>query len=471
MVKLARLGPGTPPNMTSQRYDLITIGAGSGGVAASRRAAQYGARVAIIESEKVGGTCVLRGCVPKKLLMYASRFPTAFAQSKGFGWSLPQAPEFDWGTLIANKDKELARLNQIYLSLLEKSGVERFSGVGRFVDRHTVAVGEQTLQAERILIATGGRPHRPSQIEGAQLALSSREFLDLKTLPQRAAIIGAGFIGVEFASMLAGFGVEVELFARSTILRGFDQDIQSHIRGALQGKGVRIHEGVSPNKIARQDELFRLGFSGESPCEHPFGQVILATGRAPNSEALELQNVGITPTKGGHIPVNEWSQTCVENIYAVGDVTGRIDLTPVAIADGRGVAETLYNNNPCPSDHTLVASAVFTSPPAATVGLSQEDAQKAGHEIQLFRTTFRPMRDTLGGDTARIMMKLVVDKASDKVLGCHMVGPDAPEIIQSLAVALRCGATKAQFDQTMAVHPTAAEEFVTLYQPLSPEAV
>lgn len=458
--------------MQTPTYDLITIGAGSGGVAASRRAAQYGARVAIIESERVGGTCVLRGCVPKKLLMYASAFAQDFAQAPGYGWTLPAQPSLDWPTLIARKDAELDRLNQIYLNMLEKSKVELVSGQGRFVDQHTVQVGDRRLKAKHILIATGGRPHRPEQIQGSELALSSREFLNLPSLPKRVAIVGSGFIGVEFAGILASLGVHVELFARSVLLRGFDQDIQSDLREAMRGRGIAIHEGSSPNAITRNGEAFELHFQKEPSqlSDRRFDQVILATGRRPNSDKLDLEKAKIHPSTSGHISVNEWSQTQVPHIYAVGDVTGQIDLTPVAIADGRAVAESLFNNNPTPKDHQLVASAIFSQPPAATVGLSQAQALAQGHRIEIYRTRFRPMRDTLGGDTARIMMKLVVDKESRKVLGAHMVGPDAPEIIQSLAVALRCGATKEQFDQTMAVHPTAAEEFVTLYQPIPEES-
>lgn len=452
-------------------FDLLTLGAGSGGVAASRRAASYGARVAICEGRRIGGTCVLRGCVPKKILMYASAYAAAYQDATHFGWSFESAPRFSWPELIARKNAELDRLHGIYGKMLQNAGVQVFEGYGRFVDPHTVQVGDQEIRARSILIATGGLPHRPAGIEGHEHCITSDEALDLPEKPQKIAIIGAGFIGVEFAGIFNALGSEVHLLYRADhILRGFDQAISEHLEAQMQLAGVQLHSQSRPQRITKDDAgPLRVELENGKVFEG-LDQVLLATGRHPHTDKLDLPKAGLSVAPGQAIAVDEWSRTAVEHIYAVGDVVGKIDLTPVAIADGRALAETLFNNNPVPSDHELVPSAVFSQPPVATVGATEQELKDQDIDYRVYQTSFRPLRFAMSGATGKTMMKVLVDRQSERVLGCHMVGDDAPEIVQGLAVALKAGATKKQFDATVGIHPTAAEEFVTMYQEHRPSS-
>jgi glutathione reductase (NADPH) len=456
------------PAMAAYDFDLFTIGAGSGGVAGSRRAGSYGARVGIAESVRVGGTCVLRGCVPKKLLVYAAHFADDFADAAGYGWSV-EAPGFDWPALIRNKDRELDRLHGIYLKLLADAKVELFEGAARLLDPHTIQIGDRRLTAERIMIATGGHPVRPS-IPGIEHSITSTEALDLPRLPRRVTIAGGGYIAVEFAGIFAGLGAEVTILIRGPqILRGFDEDVRASLAEELTRRGIKIMPNTNLARIDKTPE--GLVATMQAGAEIRADEILYATGRAPNSRGLGLEALGVELGPTGAILVNEWSETAVPGIYAVGDVTDRINLTPVAIAESRAIAETLFNRNPIKFDRTGVPSAVFSTPPIGTVGLTEAEARAQFGAIDVYRTRFRPMKHVLTGRAERVMMKLVVDRASDRVLGCHMVGADAPEIIQGLAIAVKCGATKRQFDQTVGIHPTAAEEFVTLRDKLPDPAV
>ena len=449
--------------MAAFDFDLFTLGAGSGGVAGSRRAASYGARVGIAESVRVGGTCVLRGCVPKKLLVYAAHFAEDFADAAGYGWTVPTL-DFDWPTLIANKNRELDRLNGIYLKLLADSGVKVFDGRARLLDAQTIEIGGQRITAERILIATGGHPVLPS-IPGIEHAITSNEALDLPQLPKRVVIVGGGYIAVEFAGIFRALGVEVTMLLRADqVLRGFDEDIRGALMQELHERGIACHTGVQVARIDQQGTVLRL--TDRQGREYGADTVLYATGRAPNTWDLGLEALGVETNAAGAVLVDEWSETSVKGIYAVGDVTDRMNLTPVAIAEARALAETLYNDNPTKFDRSGVPSAVFSTPPCATVGLTEAAARQAFRAVDVYRTRFRPMKHTLSGRAEKVMMKLVVDRETDRVLGAHMVGPDAPEIIQGLAIALKCGATKRQFDQTVGIHPTAAEEFVTMREKL-----
>jgi glutathione reductase (NADPH) len=445
--------------MASYDFDLLTIGAGSGGVAGSRRAASYGARVGIIESTRVGGTCVLRGCVPKKLLIYGVHLHDELEDAAGYGWSIGENT-LDWGKLIEAKDRELDRLNGIYLGMLERAGVKVIEGRGRLIDAHTVAVGEQTFTSERIMIATGGWPLVP-EVPGAEHAITSNEALDLKTLPRRIVIWGGGYIAVEFAGIFRAAGCDVHLVVRADrVLRGFDGEVRDHLTEAMKARGINIHGESTITRIEKtQGGLVAHLDSGIMiDCD----QVMAATGRAPNTAGLGLAELGIETDAYGAIVVDEWSATTLPNIYAVGDVTNHLNLTPVAIGEARGLAETLYNNNPVHLDHATVPSAVFSQPPVATVGMTEEHAALKFGTLDIYTARFRPLKATLSGRSERVLMKLVVDAKTDRVLGCHMVGPDAPEIIQGMAIAVKLGATKKQFDATVGIHPTSAEEFVTM---------
>jgi glutathione reductase (NADPH) len=453
--------------MATYDFDLFTIGAGSGGVAGSRRAGSHGAKVAIAEAVRVGGTCVLRGCVPKKLLVYASEFARAFEDAAGYGWSVGET-RVDWADMIARKDRELDRLNGIYINMLKGSGVTILDGRARLLDAHTVEVDGRRHTAETILIATGGRPERP-RIPGIEATMTSDDILDLKEIPGRLVIVGGGYIAVEFAGIFRNLGAEVtEILRGDAVLRGFDADIRAALGEEMARQGIVVKPRTNVTAIEKDGKgLVVVTDAGERiPCD----RVLYATGRTPNTGNLGLAEVGVTLNKKGAIAVDEWSRTTVANIYAVGDVTDRINLTPVAIAEARAVAETLYNRNPIRMDHENVPSAVFAQPPVGSVGLSEEAARAIYREIDVYVTRFRPMKNTLSGRDERTMMKLVVDAASDRVLGCHMVGPDAPEIIQGLAIAVKCGATKRQFDRTVGIHPSAAEEFVTLRDKRKPPA-
>ena len=450
-------------------FDLFTIGAGSGGVRASRLAAALGKRVAIAEVSRVGGTCVLRGCVPKKLLVMASHFAEDFADSRGFGWTSGQA-SFNWPALIGAKNKELDRLNGVYLRLLKDSGVTLVEGRARIIDPHTVEVAERRFTAERILIATGGWPHLPS-IPGIELALTSNEALDLPRLPKRLAVVGGGYIAVEFAGIFNALGVEVvEILRGDTVLRGFDQDIRVTLAEEMCRKGIRLMCGTQVRSIARTADgslSLRLSAGLETMGDAiEVDQVLYATGRRPNTEGLGLAEVGVRLDDAGAVVVDAWSQSSVPGIYAVGDVTDRVNLTPVAIAEARCLVDTLFNDKPTAPDYDFIPSAVFSQPPVGTVGLGESEARRQFGAVDVYVSRFRPMRHTLSGRDERTMMKLVVRRDDQRVVGCHMVGADAPEIVQGLAIALKAGATKAHFDATIGIHPTAAEEFVTMREPL-----
>lgn len=451
--------------MSSFDFDLFTIGAGSGGVSASRRAGEYGARVAICESSRVGGTCVMRGCVPKKLLVYGTGFREHFADAAGFGWR-GDVPTLDWGALIAAKDRELDRLEAIYRRLLATSKVELLTGRGRLIDPHTVEVDGQRYTAERILIATGGWPRMPDT-PGIEHAITSNEALDLEALPERVTIVGGGYIAVEFAGIFNAAGAHVNLMVRAdNVLRGFDHEIRERLADELRGRGIELHTSMQVESIDRRSSgALSLYLDDTELIETDL--LMYATGRDPASAGLGLEDVGVETLDDGAILVDARSRTTVSNIYAVGDVTNRINLTPVAIAEGRALAESLFNANSTTVDYANVPTAVFSQPPVGTVGMTEHDARAAhGDDVDVYCTRFRPMKATLSGRDERITCKLVVRRSTDVVLGAHMVGEDAPEIIQGLAIAIKCGATKRDFDGTVGIHPSAAEEFVTMRFPV-----
>jgi glutathione reductase (NADPH) len=442
-------------------YDLITIGAGSGGVRASRLAGGYGARVAVIEQSRIGGTCVMRGCVPKKLLVMGAHYAEDFADAAGFGWTIDGA-RLDWGALITRKNAELDRLEGVYRTILGNNKVELIEGSATVTDPHSVAVNGRTLTAERILIAAGGWPASPP-LPGIAHAITSNEALDLPALPRRVVIAGGGYIAVEFAGIFRAAGSEVTLVIRApSILRGFDDEVRAFLGNEMEKKGIVIRRGVHIARIERAGPAFEVHLdNGEVlACD----QVMSALGRNPNTAALGLAEAGVALAGNGAVIVDGWNQSSVPSIFAVGDCTDRMNLTPVAIAEGRAFAETVFNNNPIQVDYRNIASAVFSQPPVGTVGLSEAEAvqQFGAGGVEVYVTQFRAMKHTLSGRDEQTLMKLVVERATQRVLGCHMVGADAPEIIQGLAVALQCGATKAQFDATIGIHPTAAEEFVTM---------
>ena len=441
-------------------FDMFTLGAGSGGVAASRRAGAHGAKVAICESVRVGGTCVLRGCVPKKLLVYGSHFHDEFADAPGYGWTLPGAPSLDWGQLVAAKDRELARLNGVYVRLLRDSGVTLIEGRARIADAHTVEVAGKRYTARYILVATGGRPYLPS-LRGIEHAITSNEALSLPALPRRMAVVGGGYIGVELAGVFNSAGVEVTMVLRGdTVLRGFDDDIRAALTAEMKKRGISIRcETVVSDIEKRGDALSLLTRDGETI---EADAVLYATGRLPNTAGIGLEEVGVALSSTGAVQVDDLSRTRVHSIYAVGDCTDRMNLTPVAIAEGRAVAEALFHDRPTQVDHDHVPSAVFSQPPVATVGHAEREARALFGAVDVYVTSFRPMKHTLSGRDERTMMKLVVERAGGRVVGCHVVGADAPEMIQGFAVAIRCGATKAMFDSTVGIHPTSAEELVTM---------
>ena len=445
--------------MTNYDFDLFTIGAGSGGVACSRRAGSYGAKVAVAEMSRVGGTCVLRGCVPKKLLVYGASIGQELEDAPGYGWTIEGA-HFDWSTLIANKNKELNRLNKIYVRMLKDSGCTLIDGQARIVDPHTVEVGGQRYRARYILVATGGWPVLP-RVPGIEHVITSNEALELQTLPKRVVIVGGGYIAVEFAGIFNALGAQVTILIRGDmILRGFDEDIRFGLSQEMTKKGIRISCETQVKSIEKDGDVYTLLTTGEDLIEADC--VLYATGRAPKTQGLGLTEVGVKLTKHAAVQVDAFSRTNVPSIYAVGDVTDRLNLTPVAIAEGRAVAETLFNNNPQKIDHSNVPTAIFSMPPAASVGLTEDEARCAYPKIDIYASNFRPMKHTLGGRDERSHMKVVVDGRSQRVLGCHMVGIDAPEIIQGLAIAMKCGATKRDFDATIGIHPSSAEEFVTM---------
>lgn len=445
--------------MATYDFDLFTIGAGSGGVAASRRAAAHGARVAICEESRVGGTCVIRGCVPKKLLVYGSRYRDELDDAAAFGWTVERAT-FDWPRLVAAKSKEVDRLNGIYLRMLRDAGVTLVEGRATLVDAHTVRVADRSYTAERILVATGGHPVVP-EVVGREHGITSNEALELDRLPRRLAIIGGGYIAVELAGVFHSLGSEVTLLIRGqTVLRGFDEDIRAFLTSELVKRGIRVRPDTRVRDIEkRPDGLDVMLDQGE---RLEADAVLFATGRAPNTRGLGLDEVGIRVDDAGAVVVDAASRTSVENVYAVGDCTNRINLTPVAIAEGRAFADTVFGGKNVVMSHENVPSAVFSQPPVATVGLSESKARAALGEVDVYVTTFRPLKHAVTGRDERTMMKVVVDRASDRVVGAHLVGADTPEMLQGIAVAIRCGVTKAQLDSTVGIHPTAAEELVTM---------
>ena len=450
--------------MSGHEFDLITIGAGSGGMAASRYAASKGARVAVCEEDRVGGTCVIRGCVPKKIFMYAAQFRDAFADAIGYGWQVADA-EFELARLTAAKDADLMRIEGVYRRMLADSGVRLIGGRATVVDPHTVLVDGERLSAKRLLIATGGAPSRPAGIEGIDLALTSNEMLGLTVLPQRLLVLGSGYIAVEFASIFRGFGSRVTMAYRAERpLRGFDNDLRLRLGTAMADRQIVQHPGFQPIRIERVGSGFVCHDAGGRSLE---ADVILnALGRQPNTKDLGLEQAGVELQPGSRaIRVDAWSRSSVPSIFAVGDVTDRVNLTPVAIAEGRAFVDTEFGGEPRAVDHRTIASAVFSQPPIGQIGLSEERARETGHQVTVFQSDFRPMKNVLAGNDGRSFMKLVVDAQSDRVLGLHMIGIDAPEIVQSLAVAITMGARKRDFDATMAVHPTAAEEFMLMRMP------
>jgi len=441
--------------MAGHDFDLFVIGGGSGGVRAGRIAATHGAKVAVAEEFRYGGTCVIRGCVPKKLLTYAAHYAEDFEDAAGYGWTVGDA-SFSWPKLIANKDKEIGRLEAIYRRLLNNAGVTVMDGRATVTGPHEVVIGGKTVTAGTILVATGATPVKP-KVPGIEHAITSNEAFHLPELPRRILVVGGGYIAVEFAGIFHGLGAEVTLIYRGAqILRGFDDDVRDHLAEELRKKGldVRVNED-----LARIDAGKVTLKSGN---ELKVDAVMVATGRKPNTANLGLEAVGVELGAQGEVKVDEWSRSTVPSIYAVGDVTNRVNLTPVAIVEGHAFADTVFGNRPRKVDHGNIASAVFSNPTVGVVGLSEAEARRRFTDVDIYRTTFTPMKHTLTGRQEKTLMKLVVDAASDRVLGAHMVGPDAAEIVQCLGIAVKMGATKAQFDATVAVHPTASEEFVTL---------
>jgi len=449
-----------------REVDLFVIGAGSGGVRAARIAAGYGARVMIAEEHRVGGTCVIRGCVPKKLLVYASRFPHEFEDSEGYGFSL-STPIFDWTTLIANKDKEIARLEAAYATTLEKSGVALVKSRAVFEDAHTlclVATGER-IRAAHILIATGSSPSLGPSIPGIEHVISSNEVFYLPEFPHRVLIQGGSYIAVEFACIFAGLGAQVTLVYRGdNILRGFDDDLRHQVRVEMEKRGVHVITGTTVTAVEPMGKQFSVHLSSGG-LTVTADQVMFALGRPPNVAGLELEKAGVALDAKGAIAVDEYSRTSVPHIYAVGDVTNRVNLTPVAIREGHAFADTVFGGKLTKVDHTNVPTAVFSEPELGTVGLTQAQAAARYAKLDVYKTMFRPMKATLAGRDTTMFFKLLVDAASNRIVGCHILGEGAAEMIQLVGIALKMGATKADFDATMAVHPTAAEELVTMRQP------
>jgi glutathione reductase (NADPH) len=451
--------------MSGFDVDLFVIGGGSGGVRAARIAAGYGARVTLAEEYRVGGTCVIRGCVPKKLMVYASRFAHDFEEAAGFGWSLGET-RFDWQTLLANKDKEIARLEGIYRSNLQSAGVEIVDSRAVVEDAHTVRIVNTgaLVRARYILVAVGAHPTLEPAIPGGELAITSNEVFHLERQPERILVVGAGYIAVEFAGIFQGLGSKVILLHRGDkLLRGFDEDIRDALGEAYQQRGIELALNRTIQHLEEGATGIVAHLSDGSTRE--VDQVLVATGRRPNTRGLGLEKAGIAVDGVGAIPVDGYSQTLTPSIYAVGDVTNRANLTPVAIREGHAFADTVFGGKPAMVDHALIPTAVFSTPEIGTVGYSEAAARRFCDDVEIYKTSFRPMKATLSGSDDRVLMKLIVDKASDKVMGVHVVGHDAGEMIQAVGIAVTLGATKADFDRTIAVHPTAAEELVTMRTP------
>ncbi|MDE0950264.1 MAG: glutathione-disulfide reductase [Halioglobus sp.] len=448
--------------MSEFDYDLFTIGAGSGGVRAARMAAGFGARVAIAEDRYLGGTCVNVGCVPKKLYVYASQYGKGFEDARGFGWD-SHVPQFSWSTLRDNKKIEIARLNTLYDKLLGGAGAQLFNGRGTIVDAHTVAVGGQRYTAEKILIATGGWPHIP-EFPGSEHAVSSNEIFDLDTFPERLVIVGGGYIAVEFAGIFNGLGAKTtQLYRGPLFLRGFDEDIRTHAAEEIRNSGVDLRFNVNVQAISSMGSALAVTLTDGSTLEAD--AVLYATGRKPHLTGLGLENVGVGITEQGTIEVDSQYRTSEPSIFALGDVIGGMELTPVALAEGMAFARHNFGEQENIVDYDFIPTAVFCQPNIGTVGFTEEEARAKFGDIQLFKSSFRPMKHTLSGRNEKSFMKMIVETATDRVVGVHMLGPDAGEIIQGIAIAMRAGATKAVFDTTIGIHPTTAEEFVTMREP------
>jgi glutathione reductase (NADPH) len=445
--------------------DLFVIGGGSGGVRAARIAAGHGARVMVAEEYRMGGTCVIRGCVPKKLMVYASHVRHELDEAAGFGWTIPPAT-FDWPTLIANKDREIARLEAIYTANVEKAGARIVKTRAVFEDAHTLRLGTgETVTAKYMLVATGGAPNHGALIPGIEHVISSNEVFHLPTFPKRIVIQGGGYIALEFACIFAGLGADVTVVYRGdNILRGFDNDVRAHVRREMETAGITVLTGCTVTAVEKHGEVFTSHLSSGSSIASD--QVMFAIGRHPNVKGLGLEKAGVAlnPVNGG-IAVDGFSQTSVPHIYAVGDVTHRLNLTPVAIREAHAFADTVFGNRPTRVDHADIPTAVFTQPEVGTVGLTEAEARAQFTHVDIYKTDFRALKSTLSGSESRVMMKLIVDANTDRILGCHIVGPEAGELIQVVGIAVKMKATKADFDATMAVHPTAAEELVTLRTP------
>ncbi|MFZ4120709.1 MAG: glutathione-disulfide reductase [Caulobacterales bacterium] len=456
--------------MANYDYDLLVIGAGSGGVRAARIAAGSGAKVAVVEEFRVGGTCVVRGCVPKKLLVYGSEFAKSFQDAKGYGWTVEWA-RFDWSTLRDNVAREVDRLSGIYLRNLNNAGVTVVHDRAELVGTNTVRLvhANETVTARTLLIATGGRPYRPVEVKGQELAITSDDAFNLPHLPKHVTILGGGYIAVEFANIFLGLGAQVCLVYRGeTVLNGFDDDIRVHVHSELKRQGVSVVTGTVLKEITSAGDGYQVSLTNGMRIETDL--VMHAIGRTPYTEGLGLETAGVKTGKRGAIPVNAYSQTNVATIYAVGDVTDRIALTPVAIREGQAFADTVFNNRPTAFDHADVPSAVFTRPQVGVVGLSEAQARQKFGAVDIYRTQFRPMKYILPDNQERMLMKLVVEEATQKVVGVHIAGPDAAEMIQLAAIAVKAGLTKQQWDDTCALHPTAAEELVTLREKAPPLA-
>ncbi len=439
-------------------YDLYVIGAGSGGVRASRMASMAGAKVGICEDNRIGGTCVLRGCIPKKLLVYAAHYHHDFQDAVAYGWD-PVSPGHDWKKLIDNKNAETDRLNGIYKNLLTGANVDMHEARGRLLDAHTLMVGDKKITADKILIATGGWPYVPD-IPGKEYAITSNEALDLEWRPPRVLIVGGGYIAVEFAGVFAGLGSETKMVVRSKLLRGFDDDLGIELGQALERDDVECIYGVNIMRIEKTARGLCAYLDDGNTIETD--TIMYATGRNPNTRGIGLEDVGVELGKDGEILVDEYSKTSVDNIYAIGDVTDRMQLTPVALHEAMCLVATLYKDTPTRPGYDNIATAVFSTPPIGTVGLTEEEARARFGKVDVYKSRFRPLKHTLTKRDHFSFMKLIVDQKTDVVLGAHMIGDDSAEIAQGLAIALKCGATKAQFDATIGIHPTAAEEFVTM---------
>ena len=451
--------------MASYDYDLFVIGAGSGGVRASRMSASYGAKVAVAEERFLGGTCVNVGCIPKKLFSYGSHYPHDAHDAAAYGWNFAE-PTLDWPRLIENKNKEIERLNGIYRNILESNGVTLYEARATLIDAHTLDVGGEKVTADKILIATGGKPYM-LDTPGIEHAISSDGAFYLEDCPKRVLVVGGGYIAVEFAGIFNGYGAEVtQVYRGELFLRGFDLDVRVHLAREMEKKGIDVRWNTDVQKIEKTDGGLDVTLTSGDTLQ--VDQVLYAVGRVPNTADMGLEQVGVKMDDSGAIVVDDYFQTSVDNIYALGDIIDRFQLTPVAIGEAMVLSAHLFKGEKQRMDYADIPTAVFSDPPIGTVGLTEEEAHARYGEIEIYRSTFRPLKHTLTGSSEQTMMKLVVDKKTDRVVGCHMVGPDAGEITQGLGIALKCGATKAQFDATVGIHPTSAEEFVTMREPVPP---